>query len=95
MEAYYSDEAVTLYLGDSDGTYGGAPLLGEFAAGQFDAIVTDPPYNVSPRNGRDGTTHGKLKRKDGTSRKVQRDFGDWDRTDAPTPTRRRLAHRFH
>lgn len=79
MKPYYSDDKVALYHGDSDGTLTGTALLTHLADGQVDAIVTDPPYNVSPRNGRDGTTHGTLKRKDGTSRKVQRDFGKWDR----------------
>lgn len=81
---YYEDEWVTLYHGDADGTGGGDAILSTLAS-PFDAIITDPPYNVSPRNGRDGTTHGKLKRKDGTSRKVQRDFGEWDRSWDPKP----------
>lgn len=75
---YYADGAVTLYLGDSDGSATGLPLLAE--VGAINHVITDPPYNVSTRNGRDGTTVGTLKRADGTSRKVQRNFGDWDHT---------------
>jgi len=79
VSIYYADESVTLHHGDADGTAGGTALLPrlEFTV---DAIITDPPYNVSARNGRDATTPGRLKRKDGTARKVQRVFGDWDRT---------------
>ena len=84
MKPYYTDDDVTLYLGDSDGTAGGEALLPQLSPG-FDAIITDPPYNVSTRNGRDGTTPGRLKRKDGTARKVQRVFGEWDRTWDPKP----------
>jgi DNA modification methylase len=76
MSVYYSDESVTLYHGDADGTLGREAVLEVIR--NVDAIVTDPPYNVSSRNGRDGTTVGTLKRKDGTARKVQRNFGDWD-----------------
>lgn len=76
---YYADDAVTLYLGDC------LEVLPNLGLADVDAVITDPPYNVSPRNGRDGTTHGKLKRKDGTSRKVQRDFGEWDRAWMPGP----------
>lgn len=75
---YYSDSDVVLYLGDTDGSAGGTALLDQLP--RFDHIITDPPYNVSTRNGRDGTTVGTLKRKDGTARKVQRNFGDWDHT---------------
>lgn len=82
--AYYADDQVTLYVGDADGTLGDPAVLPALL-GPFAAIITDPPYNVSPRNGRDGTTQGTLKRKDGTARKVQRDFGDWDRTWDPKP----------
>lgn len=83
-EPYYEDAFVRLYVGDADGTAGGQALLGQLDV-DVDAIITDPPYNVSPRNGRDDTTHGKLKRKDGTARKVQRDFGEWDRAWDPKP----------
>jgi DNA modification methylase len=84
MRPYYQDEAVTLYHGDSDGTFGTQGVLASLT-GPVDAFITDPPYNVSggDRSGREGTTLGKLKRKDGTSRKVQRDFGTWDRTWMP------------
>jgi DNA modification methylase len=43
------------------------------------AIITDPPYNVTEVNGRDGTKPGKVKRKDGSYAEVVRNFGDWDR----------------
>jgi len=75
MKIYYQDEAVTLYHGDSDGTLGGVSALNQLDAESISAIITDPPYNVS--NGKDGTSSA-LKRKDGTSRKVQRNFGEWD-----------------
>lgn len=73
MKPYYADELVTLYHGDS------GEIMGDFADASVGAILTDPPYNVSHRNGRDGTTTGKIKRVDGTSRTVRRDFGAWDR----------------
>lgn len=84
MTPYYADASVTLWHGDTDGSLGGEAVLPSLT-GPFDAVITDPPYNVSTRNGRDGTTPGRLKRKDGTSRKVQRVFGDWDRTWMPGP----------
>lgn len=83
-EPYYADESVTLYHGDADGSLGGEPILPQLTD-TFDAILTDPPYNVSAdRSGREGTTLGRLKRKDGTSRKVNRVFGDWDRAWDPS-----------
>lgn len=84
-EPYYADEWVTLYLGDTDGSMGTEPLLPRLELTDVDAYITDPPYNVSTRNGRDGTTPGRLKRKDGTARKVLRVFGDWDREWTPGP----------
>lgn len=84
MTPYYEDDAVTLYLGDSDGSNGETPCLQQLQT-DVDAVITDPPYNVSTRNGRDGTTPGGLKRKDGTTREVRRDFGEWDRTWVPGP----------
>lgn len=82
-EPYYEDDLVTLYHGDSDGSSGGTPVLAELG-GPVDAVITDPPYNVSgERSGRVGTTLGQLKRRDGSSRKVNRTFGDWDRTWMP------------
>lgn len=71
MNPYYSDDLVTIYHGDC------MEVLADVRG--VDLILTDPPYNVSDRNGRDGTTSGRLKRKDGTARKVWRDFGEWDR----------------
>lgn len=82
MKPYFEDESVTLYLGDSDGTNGGESVLERLDV-DVDHVITDPPYNVSTRNGRDGTTVGTLKRADGTARKVQRNFGDWDHTWEP------------
>ncbi len=83
MKPYYEDDLVTLYLGDSDGTGGGPSVLEQLDV-DVHHIITDPPYNVSTRNGRDGTTIGTLKRKDGTARKAQRNFGDWDHTWDPS-----------
>jgi site-specific DNA-methyltransferase (adenine-specific) len=61
----------TLYLGDCRDILPTLPKV--------DAVITDPPYNVSERNGRDGTTVGKEKRRDGSYREVRKDFGEWDR----------------
>lgn len=79
MTPYYEDESVQLWHGDC------LELLPALNLVDVDAVITDPPYNVSARNGRDGTTPGRLKRKDGTARKVQRVFGDWDRAWMPGP----------
>lgn len=79
MTPYYSDGSVRLYLGDA------LEVMAGLGDGAIDVICTDPPYNVSERNGRDGTTSGRLKRKDGTARKVWRDFGEWDRGWKPEP----------
>lgn len=73
MDAAYSDDAVTLYCADA------LEVLRSLPDDSVDLLCTDPPYNVSERNGRDHTTVGRLKRKDGTARKVWRDFGEWDR----------------
>lgn len=78
-EPYYQDAAVTLYLGDCLDT------LPELAAQSINAIITDPPYNVTDRNGRDDTTIGRVARKDGTYREVNKAFGDWDRDWQPEP----------
>lgn len=79
MKPYYADDAVTLYHGDA------RDILPTIGAGTVGAIITDPPYNISHRNGRDGTTPGRLRRSDGTSRTVRRDFGAWDRDWQPAP----------
>lgn len=79
MTPYYADDAVTIYHGDA------LEVLAGLADASVDVVLTDPPYNVSERNGRDGTTVGRLKRKDGTARKVWRDFGAWDRGWQPGP----------
>lgn len=73
MKPYYADDAVTLYCGDA------LEVLPTLTTSTVDLFLTDPPYNVSERSGREFTTVGKLKRKDGTARKVWRDFGAWDR----------------
>lgn len=72
-EPYYQDDLVTLYLGDC---WEGMAAL---PADSIDLILTDPPYNVTDFNGRDGTTAGKVKRADGSYREVVRNFGEWDR----------------
>lgn len=77
MKPYYSHAGVTIYCGDS------REILPTLACGSVDAILTDPPYNVSALNGRDGTTVGRVKRKDGTYREVTKDFGAWDRDFEP------------
>lgn len=79
MKPYYSDSLVTIYHGDC------LAVLPTIKTASIDVIATDPPYNVSSRNGRDGTTKGGLKRKDGTMREVRRDFGEWDRDWDATP----------
>lgn len=79
MTPYYADDLVTIYHADA------IEVMATLAAGSIQAVVTDPPYNVSEKNGRDKTTVGRLKRKDGTARKVWRDFGEWDRGWDPAP----------
>ncbi len=75
---YYSDDAVTLFHGlDTD-------VLPTLADASIGAVITDPPYNVSDRNGRDGTTPGRLRRRDGSLREVRKDFGVWDRNWSPS-----------
>lgn len=70
MTPYYQNDLVTLYHGDCREVL---PTLE-----RVDHVITDPPYNVSVRNGRSTTTIGKLARKDGTYREIVRDFGEWD-----------------
>jgi len=82
VKPYYEDDLVTLYVGDSDGTNGGEAILPRLDV-DVAHIITDPPYNVSTRNGRDNTTVGTLKRADGTTRAVTRNFGEWDHTWEP------------
>lgn len=59
-----------------------------------DLFLTDPPYNVSVRSGRENTTIGRVKRKritgerpDGTNsyREIRRSFGEWDFDFDPKP----------
>jgi DNA modification methylase len=75
-----SDAGITIYHGDCLDV-----LPGVVDGASIPLVLTDPPYNVSKRNGRDGTTAGRLPRKDGTFRKVHRNFGDWDWDWDPTP----------
>lgn len=70
---YYHDERVTVWHARAE------EVLPALPEASIDAIITDPPYNASEVNGRDGTVPGKLRRADGTYREVTRDFGDWDR----------------
>lgn len=77
MAIYYQDDYVTLYHGDSTEVMKG--LVNESVS----LILTDPPYNVTEMNGRDGTTTGKVKRKDGSYREVTKNFGEWDRGFSP------------
>lgn len=77
MSLYYQDDYVTLYHGDSTEVMAGMPDA------SIDLFLTDPPYNVTEINGRDGTTTGKVKRKDGSYREVTKNFGDWDRGFTP------------
>lgn len=76
---YYQDDAVTIYHGDC------RDVLPTLTSTSVALVLTDPPYNISNRNGRDGTTVGQLKRADGTARKVWKDFGEWDRDWEPGP----------
>lgn len=71
---YYSRGGIEIWHGDSD------ELLGLLPDESIDLILTDPPYNVSARGigGRANTTIGGVPRKDGTTREIVRDFGEWD-----------------
>jgi DNA modification methylase len=80
MSLYYEDDVVRLYHADADDA-----LVFSIVPDTIDLILTDPPYNVSDRNGRERTTVGTLKRKDGTSREVVRNFGAWDYEWTPEP----------
>lgn len=77
MKPYYKDDQVTLYHGDC------REVLTTLADQSIDCVITDPPYNVTEINGRDGTTVGKIKRADGSYREVTKNFGDWDRAFSP------------
>lgn len=79
MTLYYQDATVRIFHGDA------VEVMSDLGESSVDLILTDPPYNVSERNGRDAITVGRLKRKDGTARKVWRDFGAWDRGWDPEP----------
>ena len=66
--------------------YGDAvEVLSGFADGSAALILTDPPYNVSPRSGRANTTVGRVPRADGSMREIRRDFGEWDHGWDPLP----------
>lgn len=79
MRPYYEQSGVTIYHGDC------TPLLSSFV--DVDLVLTDPPYNVSARGvgGRANTTVGRVPRKDGTTREIVRDFGEWDHEWDPEP----------
>jgi site-specific DNA-methyltransferase (adenine-specific) len=98
VKPYYEDEAVMIYHGDC------REVLLQLTE-PVDLVLTDPPYNVSARNGRGNTTIGRVKRKhvitgaraDGSEsyREIKRDFGewdyDWDATPLLSETRRLLC----
>lgn len=52
LREYYSDDQVTLYHGDC------RPLLAELDAASVDAIVTDPPYDLTSGNRNSGAGGG-------------------------------------
>jgi DNA modification methylase len=79
MKAYYEDAVVQLFLGRSEDVL---PALG---LTDVALVLSDPPYNVSARNGRSNTTVGRVPRKDGTMREIRRDFGEWDYDWNPGP----------
>jgi site-specific DNA-methyltransferase (adenine-specific) len=85
MKPYYEQSGVTIYHGDC------LDVLPELS--RPDLILTDPPYNVSARGigGRANTTIGRVPRKDGTTREIQRDYGEWDHDWQPEPFVRHLA----
>ena len=70
MKPYYDRDGIVIYHGDQ--------ALVDVDPESVDLILTDPPYNVSARNGRANTTIGRVARKDGTHREIVRDFGGWD-----------------
>jgi site-specific DNA-methyltransferase (adenine-specific) len=79
MTPYYDQSGITIYHGDC------RDVLPSLAA--VDLILTDPPYNVSARGvgGRANTTIGRVPRKDGTTREIVRDYGEWDHDWKPEP----------
>ena len=68
MKPYYQDDAVTLYHGDCRQVL---PFLG-----QFDLLLTDPPYGIGEAAGKN-KSRGKLA--------IAKDYGraDWDDTTPP------------
>jgi len=85
VKPYYEHAGITIYHGDCE------HVLLDLAL-DVDLFLTDPPYNVSHRNGRDGTTVGRVPRKhitgerpDGSEsfREIRRDFGEWDYNFSP------------
>ena len=79
LEPYYDRDGITIYHGDA------LEVLPTIEAGSVALVLTDPPYNVSHRNGRSNTTIGRVPRKDGTHREIVRDFGEWDHDWEPEP----------
>jgi len=79
VKPYYDHAGITIYHGDCREVL---PTLGP-----VDLVLTDPPYNVSVRSGRENTTIGRVRRRritgerpDGSEsyREIRRSFGEWD-----------------
>jgi site-specific DNA-methyltransferase (adenine-specific) len=80
VKPYYSHAGITIYHGDC------REVL-HWLSVDVDLFLTDPPYNVSCRSGRENTTVGRVPRRhitgersDGSEsyREIRRDFGTWD-----------------
>ena len=83
MTPYFDRDGIVIYNARCE------DVLPDIDPASVDLLLTDPPYNVTENNGRDGTTVGKVKRADGSYREVRRDFGEWDREFDPSKL---LAH---
>lgn len=81
MTPYYDDGTCVIYHGNC------VEVLPALALVDVALVCTDPPYNVSARavGGRANRTIGRVPRKDGTTREIVRDFGDWDHDWNPKP----------
>lgn len=79
MIPYYDDGTARIYLGDA------IEVASQLPDDSIDAVITDPPYNVSERDARANTTVGRVRRRDGTYREVVKDFGEWDHGWDPNP----------
>lgn len=78
----YDADGIALYNNDADDVL---PWLAATIGPTVDLILTDPPYNVSSRHGRGNSPVGQVKRADGTTREIRRDFGEWDYAWNPEP----------